>query len=173
MEHTENSKSKTDGTSGLLVTGINELVKKINEFKGVNSLTIATIGAILIECKAKKQYKKYASHIEKFQDFLREVDISVTKAKHYMDIWNFWGLKLLEESCDIEKLIKAIPVIRKGGNPDEWFIKAKTLSHADFNNEIYQTRGKRNSSICEHPHTKEWHKCEECGAWIKGTHDSK
>ena len=147
-------------------TGVSDHVDKLNEFKNVNSLMVATIGAILIECKKGKKYKKYASHIEKFSDFLREIDIPVTRAKQYMGIWKYFGLELLEEGCDIEKLIKALPIVRKGGSPEEWLAKAKTLSHADFNNEVYMTRGHRHSSICEHPHVKEWQKCKDCGAWL-------
>lgn len=159
-------KSTTDGSLNSSETGLNELVNKLNEFKEVNSLMVATIGAILIECKANKKYKKFASHVEKWHEFLREMDIPVSRAKKYMDIWKFYGLTLLSEGCDIEKLIKSLPIVRKGGSPEEWFTKAKTLSHADFDNEVYMTRGHRHSAICDHSHVKEWGKCKDCGAWL-------
>jgi hypothetical protein len=166
MESTETLKSTTDGSLNPLETGLDELVKKLGEFKNVNSLMVATIGAILLECKGNKKYKKYASHITKWHEFLREIDIPVTRARQYMDIWKYYGLELLEEGCDIEKLIKTLPIIRKGAKAEDWLTKAKVLSHADFNNEVYMTRGHRHSSICEHPHVKEWGKCKDCGAWL-------
>jgi hypothetical protein len=166
MESTDTLKSTTDGSLNSSGTGLNELVKKLDEFKAVNSLMVATIGAILIECKGNKKYKKYASHVEKWHDFLREMDIPVSRAKQYMDIWKFYGLTLLETGCDVEKLIKSLPIVRKGGSTEEWFDKARNLSHQDFNNEVYMTRGHRHSSICEHSHVKDWGKCKDCGAWL-------
>ena len=166
MESTENLKSLTDGTSDLLETGLNEIVMKLRSFRDVHSLMIATMGALLEESKKGKKYKKYASHIEKFHDFLREMDIPFTRAKQYMDIWKYWGERLISEGCDIEKLIKALPIVRKGGDKEEWFNKARMLSHADFNNEVYMTKGHRHSSICDHSRLIDWQKCKDCGAWI-------
>ncbi|KYC44352.1 MAG: hypothetical protein AMQ74_01977 [Candidatus Methanofastidiosum methylothiophilum] len=161
-------KSKTDGSSDLLVTGVNEIVNKLKEFAVINSLIIATTGALLTDCKASKTYKKYATHINTFHEFLKEINMPYTRAKQYMDIWKYFGEKLLSEECDTDKLIKALPIVKKGGDVEEWFIKAKTLTHQDFNNEVIMTKGHKHSAICNHEHTKEWKKCADCGTWIPG-----
>lgn len=156
------------GNSELSATGLSEIITNIEKFKSVHALTVATVGALLTDCKKDKLYKKRAVHITKWHEFLKDIDFPYSKAKTYMDIWKYYGEAILNKEVDVEKLIKTLPILRKGGDPAEWLEKAIFLSQQDFNNEIYKTRGKKDSTICDHSKTKEWHKCEDCGAWIPG-----
>jgi len=71
-----------------------------------------------------------------------------------------------DEWPSFERLVAILPIIRKGGDKEEWYQKAKNLIFKDLREEIHTVAGPLNNKVCKHEQTSLFKKCEDCGAWI-------
>jgi len=148
---------------------ITELVNQLTEARKNIALNFLLIGKILHQIKKEKLYASYASHIQSFLDFLKEVKIKRSTAYHCMAVYKEFGQYLLSNPQDIpfRRLIKLLPVAKE--NKEEWLLKAKELPEKAFEDEIREAQGKLPSDKCDHPEDQRmyFYQCKLCKKWVK------
>ena len=127
------------------------------------------IGKILLEKYKKGTYKLSGSHINTWQDFLKELGITYTKAQQLMDVVEtFPNL----QNCVNYDRLKSIAKLYKLGlikpeDLDEVYQMAVTLPIKDWRDEYNMLEGKSTYLTCEHKNVEEYVRCKDCGRWIK------
>lgn len=119
----------------------------------------------------EKLYK--APHVHSFREFCeKEACCSHATVYHFIAIYEKYGgiieNKLAQGhvvSCEVTRLIKAIPYIKE--NAEDWLIKAETLSKGDFDSEIKEAQRKVPKDSCNHEEVELWNRCVKCGTFFK------
>lgn len=129
------------------------------------------LGKSLYELKQSKLYKKYASHIVYWRDFLKEVGLSYTEAYYLVSLYKLFGDYVLEkeeyQDISFDRLKKIYYFAKKDKDITGWLDKAKHLIEGDFKDEINKAKGKKSYLDCEHKNTETLTKCLDCGKWLK------
>ena len=150
-----------------LTIDITGLVQKINTAKKNMVGNALTIGKCLSDIATNDLWKEYGSHLENFDDFLKEIVIPKSSGHHYMRVWEKFGEYLMANglALPIRRLIKLLPIATEE-NKEELLHKAEILSDADFSKEIAEEKG---IVDCEHPieDRKYFYQCGRCKSWIK------
>ena len=150
-----------------LTIDITGLVQKINEAKRGTVINTLIIGKCLSEIAVNDLWKEYGSHLETFDDFLKEIVIPKSTGHHYMRVWEVFGEYLTANGLAIptRRLIKLLPIATEK-NKEELLHKAEILSDADFSKEIAEEKG---IIDCDHPEDQRqyFYQCKLCKQWVK------
>lgn len=129
------------------------------------------IGKALYEVKKEKLYKKYASHIVYWRDFLKEINLSYTESYYLINLYKLFGEIILSnenyQDISFDRLKKIYYFAKKDKNVIGWLDKAKHLLEPDFKDEINKAKGSKTYLDCEHLHTETHVKCMDCGKWLE------
>ena len=145
-----------------------DLVQRIQELLNWQSQSFLEIGKLLAELREGKLYRDYASHIRWMGDIAKELHISKSQLHNYERVWTVFGKRIQKLNLQIPllRLIKLVPLVRKGEDIDEWLHKAATLPYEDFLDEIQIWKGNPSYIECEHEEVEEYERCRRCGKWI-------
>ena len=150
-----------------LTIDITGLVQKITEAKKNMVGNALTIGKCLSDIAVNDLWKEYGSHLENFDDFLKEIVIPKSTGHHYMRVWDTFGEYLMANglALPIRRLIKLLPIATEE-NKEELLHKAEILSDADFSKEIAEEKG---IIDCQHPEDQRqyFYQCKVCKQWVK------
>lgn len=147
------------------------LVEEIKEAKKNTVKSFLVIGKNLDTIQKEKIWQYYGEHLERFDDFLKEIRIGRATAYNCIAIWREFGELLISKNLDIDyfRLVRLLPVIQEGDNREEWLEKAADLPVQGFNDEIREAKGLPATDTCEHPEEERryfW-RCQLCGKWVK------
>ena len=145
-----------------------EIVNKIQELINWQSISFLEIGKLLVQLREGKLYREYASHIRWMGDIAKELKISKSQLYNYERVYTMFGKKLEKMKLQIPllRLLKIIPLIKKGENADEWLRKAAELHYEDFLDEIQIWKGGKSYLDCSHEETETYQRCTKCQKWI-------
>lgn len=145
-----------------------EVVARIQELLNWQSQSFLEIGKLLNELRTGKLYRDYAEHIRWMGDIAKELHISKSQLHNYERVYTVFGKRLekLKLHIPLLRLIKLVPLVRKGEDMDEWLNKAAGLSYEDFLDEIQIWKGGKSYLDCEHEETEEYQRCKKCQKWI-------
>ena len=141
--------------------GITLKVQQLEEIKTSITSGFLTMGKILVEIRAGKEWKNYASHLKTFDEFLREIRLGKSTAYNCMRLYSLYGETSL--TLDYSRLVKSLPFITDG-NKDEWATKAKELDAHDFHEELREAKGIMN---CPHDEQEDFTRCVVCGKFTR------
>jgi hypothetical protein len=127
-----------------------------------------------------KVYRHYGTHIRNVNDFLRELDLGVSRSNldHYARVYNTFGRYVRENNLQIpyRKLLTVHPVVEACSAVQQreeaiqiWVDKANTLPMGALENEVRVARGLTPTDACLHPPeaSQLWSRCGECGKWLE------
>ena len=123
------------------------------------------VGKILTE---KRHNYKIASHIQNWQDYLKETGLTYNKAQILIDVYETFpdaDEKPFDRMWDIARLKKYKFIDEK--KAEELYEKAKGITIKDWRDEINKIEKKTSYLDCEHKKFEEYIRCLDCGRWIK------
>lgn len=103
---------------------------------------------------------------DKFQNFIKENEISYKTAMEKMRMWRVFGE--LENPPAFRRLQKIAPLVQK--NPEQkqdWLDNAILLRDEDFNNAVKEAKGLPTTDTCNHEEIKVIYKCNTCNKVLK------
>ena len=147
------------------------LVEEIKEAKRNTVKSFLVIGKNLDIIQKEKIWQYYGEHLERFDDFLKEIRIGRATAYNCMAIWREFGQLLISKNLDVDyfRLVRLLPVVKENDDKEEWLNKADTLTIQGFNDEIKEAKGFSTTDTCNHPEEEReyfW-RCKRCGKWAK------
>lgn len=129
-----------------------ELARELRKFKFMMNHSFVQAGRVLHELKKDKRYK-YMGY-NSMTEFLADPEYGMAKATAYlyMALYDYYVVQRGMEDqqlmdIDIVRLRAMLPVIRSGGDLDEWLIKARVLGKGDFFSEVNEASGRAPSDI--------------------------
>ena len=72
----------------------------------------------------------------------------------------------MQQDIPLLRLIKIVPLIKRGENANEWLQKAAELHYEDFLDEIQIWKGGKSYLDCTHEETEAYERCKKCQKWI-------
>lgn len=144
--------STLDEEGQKIAEGARELARELRKFKYMMNHSFVQAGRVLCELKKDKLYK-YMGY-KSMTEFLADPEYGMAKATAYlyMALYEFYVVKhsLQDDQLmdiDIVRLRAMLPVIRAGGDLDEWLIKARVLGKGDFFSEVNEASGRAPTDI--------------------------
>jgi hypothetical protein len=135
-----------------IAEGARELARELRKFKYMMNHSFVQAGRVLHKLKTEKLYK-YMGY-KSMTEFLADPEYGMAKATAYlyMALYEYYIVKRGMEDeqlmdIDIVRLRAMLPVIRSGGDLDEWLIKARVLGKGDFFSEVNEASGRAPSDI--------------------------
>lgn len=132
------------------------------------------LGKTLKTIHDTKKYRKVASHIETWDDFLREVGISHGKAHYLMEVVECFDAQLKTVNFDyfppVSRLIQLLPYTPSMTEEEkaEWIEKAKLQSLEHWRSEMQLLAGGVDREECPHDgDVLVMEKCLKCGKFLK------
>lgn len=141
-----------------------EIVQRIKGYKTNIVKQFLMLGKDLLWAKKDGRYSAYGSHLNSFNDFLKEVKVPKSTAYHAMNVYTLFGLSNALYDISERRLIRLLPVVNKE-NKEEWLEKAREYTDDAFEDELREARGVIPTDICGHDHICHYAlaKCEDCG----------
>jgi hypothetical protein len=152
---------------------VHELSNAMKELVVKNEQNWLWLGMIWHFMTINKLWSAYGTHIQTASDFLKEVDLGVTRRslEYYASIVKSKvGDYMVEQGLVIPmtKLRTIAPMIKTDRDVKLWCDKAKDLPFAALKDEVTEARGGKPTDTCKHPVDKleRWVRCGCCGKWI-------
>lgn len=131
------------------------------------------LGAVWHFLRINKLWSAYGEHIKNASDFLREIDLGVTRRslEYYASIVDS---KLGDYVIDnkllipVAKLRVIAHIVKETGDIEGWIDKC-VLPQKELENSVREAKGLVTPENCEHPADKQTHyiHCEKCQKWFK------
>ncbi|MDD4996365.1 MAG: hypothetical protein PHW15_02765 [Patescibacteria group bacterium] len=125
------------------------------------------LGKELSYIKSHNDFKSEGDHVNSWQDFLKEIGITYTKAQGLIDLYETFPDLEEFEHCD---RLKEVAKFHKMGivkNLKEVYDKAISLTIKDWRDELNIIQGKSSYLTCEHKNAENYIRCKDCGKWLK------
>jgi len=131
------------------------------------------LGAIWHFLGKNKLWSAYGAHIKNASDFLRDIDLGVTRRslEYYASIIDSKiGDYLVTNNLviPVTKLRTIAHVAKESGDVEGWVGKC-ALPQKALEDEVKEFKGKPTTDTCLHPANKQirFTRCEDCGKWLK------
>ncbi len=117
-------------------------------------------------------WRRYASHIERKDEFIREMGRKPSTVYLYIAIAKHYGPYIEADPSVLEigpkKLQRLLPYVRNADEEttEELINKAKSLPEQALDDELREMKGRQAHDACEHD-MERWLKCKTCGKFIK------
>jgi len=165
-----------------LPQGLSEIEKGKIVFQCVNELKCAMheietnwlrLGAIWFFLSKNKLWSSYGEHIKNASDFLREIDLGVTRRslEYYASIIDSKIGEYLTANnliIPVTKLRTIAHVVKESGDVEGWISKCDLPIKA-LEDEVKSYKGLITTDSCDHPADKQipFTRCEVCSKWFK------
>jgi len=152
---------------------VHKLVESMKELVVRNERNWLWLGMLWHFMTINKLWSAYGTHIKTASDFLKEIDLGVTRRslEYYASIVKSKiGDYILEKGLVIPmtKLREIAPMIKTDEDIRVWVDKAMELPHSVLKDEVREARGGKPTDACQHPAEKleHWVRCGCCGKWL-------
>lgn len=127
------------------------------------------IGKNLVKLQEEKLWRYYGGHLQRFEDFLREIKIGVATAYNLMAIWRSFGEIITSKGLEVcyFSLVKLLPIVKRGEDKETWLQRAVDLTPQDFNDEIRIAKGGISYLDCPHEGFDYFKRCKKCNKFFK------
>ena len=165
-----------------LPQGLSEIEKGKIVFQCVNELKCAMheietnwlrLGAIWFFLSKNKLWSSYGEHIKNASDFLREIDLGVTRRslEYYASIIDSKIGEYLTANnliIPVTKLRTIAHVAKESGDIEGWVDKC-ALPQKELENAVKEHKGLITTTDCSHPVDKQvpYTRCSKCGKWLQ------
>jgi len=148
---------------------IHTLTTEIQGLLGDITNSFMQIGLRLYTVKESGKFKEYASHIETFNDYLKEVNVARSTAYACISIYEKFGAALLEKKSPVEfkRLQKALPLVNTQADAEDWIAKAESMPLDGYEDAIRAAKGLATRDACDHKEVEVWVKCLKCGKFLR------
>lgn len=150
-------------------TAIVKLCGYIEQLDNRITSDVVALGAIWSTIQSHELWRHYATHIETFKDFCREMGKSYSTVRYYIRVHEqFKGLLLTGVS--FKHLTIILPLVEHKDEQEkvEWIGKARALPEQALKNEVREALGKVASDNCDHADTEAWRRCKKCNKFLGG-----
>lgn len=135
-----------------IASDVREKARELRKFKYMMNHSFVQAGRLLCELKQDKMYKYMG--FKSMNEFLADPEYGMSKstAYLYMAIYEFFVLKhgLSDNDImdiDVIRLRAMLPVLKGGGDINEWLNKARVLGKGDYFTEVDEALGKTAADI--------------------------
>lgn len=130
------------------------------------------LGAIWHFLQINKLWSSYGSHIKNASDFLKEIDLGVTRRslEYYASIIDSKiGEYIIANNLiiPVTKLRTIAHIVKETGDVEGWVDKAINLPIKALEDEVKEANGKVTSDTCKHEHQEPFTRCKACSKWFK------
>lgn len=155
-----------DGDKNQQALYCNAMINKALTFERTAYLVI---GQHLSYINDNKLWKYFGTHIERFEDYLKDNNFEVKIAYEYMRVWKVFKDELsLTNGVPMWKLIGIAHLKKKTSLPLTELVSAlKELPTSEFRDEIRSIKGGASFLECNHENQEVWARCETCHKFFK------
>jgi len=170
-----NMKSLTQEQRGTIVHEVSAGIIAQSRVDGIAKLKLGMLWSFIVK---NKLYRFAGDHIRNANDFLREVDIGMTRRsiERYAQVAHIFGDLVREHPVPIRKLLMIAPLCSDQDVAviEEWFNKAKMLPSGALEDEVREATGRQTKDTCDHPLDMQsvWICCEKCHSFLEKIQDA-